>query len=290
MSAALHLAVVLLLCLCGAPALLGARWTRRHPGRAVLTWQLLLLTAALSLTGLLAALGLLPYGTPLLPATAELLTGAHHPLTLPHHLSLAAALLIPLVFAVALAACLLAVRRVRRRHRTLLTLLGQTNPAAPGAVVLDLPAPLAYCIPGRPPVIVLSSAAVHRLTPGELAAVLGHERAHAQERHDLALLPFTALTHLLPRAIAAEVALLLEMRADDLACRNRDHTALCSALRWFRDTTLPTPPGALGASADIDARLARIGQRPETSRLPWLVVTTALVLAATPVSLFLWPY
>ena len=44
---------------------------------------------------------------------------------------------------------------------------------------------------GRP--IVISAGTLDLLDADELAAVLAHERAHLRERHDLVLLPFTAL-------------------------------------------------------------------------------------------------
>src|ERR1022692_4955047 len=40
------------------------------------------------------------------------------------------------------------------------------------AVVLDAPQPIAYCVPGRPATIVLSSGALDVLDPAQLAAVL----------------------------------------------------------------------------------------------------------------------
>ena len=46
--------------------------------------------------------------------------------------------------------------------------------------------------------IVVSVGALELLGRGELAAVLAHERAHLRERHDLVLLPFTALRRAFP--------------------------------------------------------------------------------------------
>ena len=59
-----------------------------------------------------------------------------------------------------------------------------------------------------------------------MAAVLAHERAHLRERHDLVLLPFTALARAFPWSVLvqrsyASVALLVEMLADDHAARQQ---------------------------------------------------------------------
>ncbi len=59
---------------------------------------------------------------------------------------------------------------------------GRALPGTP-AVVLDDPRPAAYCVPGRPAGIVLTSAALAVLDPAQLDAVLSHERAHLASRH-----------------------------------------------------------------------------------------------------------
>ena len=59
----------------------------------------------------------------------------------------------------------------------------------------------------------------------ELRAVLAHERAHVEQRHDLVVLPFAAFGTTFPwlpavRSAQAQVALLVEMLADDRAARS----------------------------------------------------------------------
>ena len=115
-----------------------------------------------------------------------------------------------------------AVLRARRRQRELLSLLGHGDPKVPGALVVDHPAAAAYCVPGLRSRIVVSAGTLELLDQAELAAVLAHERAHLRERHDLVLLPFTALLRAFrwspaARDAAGSVALLLEMLADDHA-------------------------------------------------------------------------
>ncbi len=125
--------------------------------------------------------------------------------------------------------------RARHRQRTLLGLLAHDDPKVPGALVVDHPAAAAYCVPGLRSAIVISAGALDLLDQAELAAVLAHERAHLRARHDLVLLPFTALL----RAFRwcgdrpggeREVALLVEMLADDRARRRRPARELATAL------------------------------------------------------------
>src|SRR5256714_6122035 len=88
----------------------------------------------------------------------------------------------------------------RRRHRVLLSLLAHGDPKVPGALVVDHPAAAAYCVPGLRSAIVISAGTLDLLDSAELAAVLAHERAHLRARHDLVLLPFSALGRAFPRA------------------------------------------------------------------------------------------
>jgi Zn-dependent protease with chaperone function len=176
------------------------------------------------------------------------------------------------------------VLRTRRRHRQVLDLVARRDPAAPGALVLDHPLAVAYCLPGIRGKLVLSSGALESLTADQVAAVLAHERTHVRERHDLVLLPFVAFRWLAP-VIAEAVALLVEMRADEGACQAEEPRSLATALRRFG--TVATPPGTLGMSdLAISARLERIAARstplPLVSR--WLVVLTGAVLVSTPLS------
>jgi Zn-dependent protease with chaperone function len=321
---AAHFAGVIGACWLTAHLLAGARWSRRSPRAAIICWQAVGLSLGLSAIGLPLALALEPYGTgtgiALLRFAADVRTGRLPAAVGPGRLVL---LLFGLAIAAVLlsttAACLVRTARVQRQHRDLLTLVARDDPAAPGALVLDHPAAAAYCLPGVRPRVVVSAGALRLLDGGQLAAVLSHERAHARERHDLVLLPFTALCRALPgvpwvRAAQATVALLVEMRADDRARRQHADTVLVSALLRF--ATAParvTPPGALAVTGPGDAadpgtatasagaaepgtaagelaarveRLLRPQARPARLR-PAVALTVAQVLVAVPLALFL---
>nr|WP_236666696.1 M56 family metallopeptidase [Nonomuraea sp. K271] len=275
-----------------------ARWATRFPRAGVLVWQAVALTAVSSLIGALLAVGLAPLRLGIVPGLAHL-AGGDLPVRLsPWHLpAIALGLALTVWLLVAFVLTCRSLATLRRRQRALLSLVASTDPDAAGAHVVEHPAVAAYCVPGRRAAIVVSTGALGLLPRAELAAVLAHERAHARERHDLALLPFAVLERALPwsgavRAMLRHVAMLVEMRADDRAARAHGPATLSAALRRFRSSDrLPSPAGTLGGTGEIDARLHRL-TAPEP-RLRFLtgaaVLLTVLTVSTTPLSLFLLP-
>jgi Zn-dependent protease with chaperone function len=71
--------------------------------------------------------------------------------------------------------------------------------------VLEHPAPLAWCLPGQAAPVIVSTAALDRLDPEGLRAVLAHERAHQASRHHALLLVAKALRVGCPWLPAARV-------------------------------------------------------------------------------------
>jgi Zn-dependent protease with chaperone function len=291
MNAALHLVITLVICVWAVRPLARARWVWRAPRVGILLWQMLALTSVLCAVGAFVAIGLAPYGKDIPAAFAQWLgSEAPNDFTTLHVVVLVTGFGLALALLAALAISWAGVLRTRRRHRQVLGLVARQDPAAPGALVLDHPLAVAYCLPGMRGRIVLSSGALRILAPNQVAAVLAHERIHVRERHDLVLLPFAALRRLLPRlrlvSLAAEaVALLVEMRADEGACQHQRPGSLATALSRF--TAVSPPPGALGVSdAAVSARLTRIAENvaplPLVAR--WLTVAAGLVLVSTPLS------
>jgi Zn-dependent protease with chaperone function len=213
------LAVVAIGSAFGASALPRASWPRRSPAAAILLWQALGLASGLAAVGTLVGLAMpdsragvvrsvLRAGALLgtggvfrVPGLFGYGTGGAPTLVVAIRLAcLAAGLaLLALLCWVLLAASVAAVQ-ARRRQRALLTLLAHGDPKVPGALVVDYPTAAAYCLPGLRSQIVVSVGTLQLLGRGELAAVLAHERAHLRERHDLVLLPFTALRRAFPRS------------------------------------------------------------------------------------------
>lgn len=118
--------------------------------------------------------------------------------------------------------------------------------------VVDSAERTAYCVAGKPPAIVVTSAAVAALDERELGAVLAHERAHLDGHHPRTVTILRGLALVFPRLTlmtrgVAEVSRLLEMCADDSAARRHGHRALLTGLMALAGGA---PAGALGA-ADI---------------------------------------
>ncbi len=295
-----HLCTALLAAASGV-VLARARWTHRSPHLAVLLWQATALSAVTATVGVLLSAGLEPYGRGIVPALSQfavdLAVGA--PPT-----GLGAAHVAAVVAGLLLAAWTVAVqvvsswqaRQHRSRHLLLLSLVAR--PDAHGrAMILDHPVAAAYYLPGPSGCVVVSSGALEALTPSQLEAVLAHEDAHARERHHLALAPFRALRRAVPCRFTARmgdsIELLVEMCADDGAVRRHGPAPLIAALRRFHALG-PTlvPPGALAAAGSTTAQRIhrlRAARPPLGASLRNLVVLAALVVAVTPLSLFVLP-
>jgi Zn-dependent protease with chaperone function len=306
------LAVVAMGSVLGASALVQARWPRRSPAAAILLWQALGLAAGLAAVGTLVSLSLpgdnigvarsiLHLGTVFpdsalrSPAAFGVVSALPAMLLVFRLACLAAGLALLASLCWVLVAASAAALHARRRQRVLLALLAHGDPKVPGALVVDYPTAAAYCLPGlRSRIVVLSVGTLELLGRGELAAVLAHERAHLRERHDLVLLPFTALRRAFPQsATCAEahraVALLVEMLADDRALRGRPARELVSALvRFGTAGTCPAPAGALAAGeGDVAARVTRLLQpvRPLPAVASVAICLAAALLVAATIAL-----
>jgi bla regulator protein blaR1 len=281
-------------CVAAAHLLAGATWPRRSPAVAIALWQAIGLAWGVATVGALAGFGAsgLAGGPALDPSAlaaaaaraARLLIGSGAPqarrwdaLAAIHVLALLAGVILLGVLCWILLAAIATVIRARHRQRALLGLLAHDDPKVPGALVVDYPAAAAYCLPGRRSAIVISAGTLELLDQAELAAVLAHERAHLRARHDLVLLPFSALLRAFRwSALALEansqVALLVEMMADDRARRRLPARELATALLRVGASGGRAPAGALAAadpptgaspgghsaSAPIGARAARV--------------------------------
>jgi len=157
------------------------------------------------------------------------------------------------------------VQRAQRRtraHAEAARITGRRLPDG-AAVVLDAARPAAYCVPGRPAAIVLTSAALAVLDPGQLTAVLAHERAHLAGRHHLLIALTRGLAATFPGVPLfsrgpAEVARLAEMCADDVAARCSSRPTLVTALLAM-GTGTAVPAAALAAtSGAVAARVQRL--------------------------------
>jgi len=294
-----------------AAGLAAAGWPCRSPAAAILLWQALGLGWGLAAVGALAGLGAAPGGFGVAggalamaaSAARDVASGAAPPdlIAALRLLCLAAGTGLLFLLCWVLLAASAAVLRARRRQRMLLSLLAHGDPKVPGALVIDYPAAAAYCVPGLRSRIVISAGALALLDQAELAAVLAHERAHLRERHDLVLLPFTALRRAFPRSASARrahaaVALLVEMLADDHALKQRPARELVTALiRVGASGPDAAPTGALAAGGtqdgEVAARVARLLEPAPGLSAPSLalVCAAAALLVLVPAALLVLP-
>jgi len=283
LSPVLLLATVAVGLVPAAAELATARWPRRSPAAAIMLWQGMGLGWGVAAIGSLAALGADPVGPGVAGGAFAVLDNAARNvarevrppgfLAALRLLCLGASATLLALLCWVLIASVGAVLRDRRRHRALLSLLAHGDPKVPGALVVDHPAAAAYCVPGLRSRIVISAGALDLLDQAELAAVLAHERAHLRERHDLVLLPFTALARAFPWSVLvqrsyASVALLVEMLADDHAARQRPARELVTALIRVGAAGSPgSPAGTLAIADDEDAGVGDSGVTARVERL-----------------------
>ncbi|HVX21770.1 MAG TPA: M56 family metallopeptidase [Acidimicrobiales bacterium] len=285
------------------PVLLArAGWVARAPRAAVALWQAVGVAGSLTAVGAGLAVAVAPLHGTLPDGVRRLADQAlgGHPLAglgLNEALGLTIATDVGLVLVAGLVATAVRTVRHRARHRRLLDLVCRRTDRLDGAVLLDHPGAVAYCLPGLRPRIVLSAGALGALGPAEVAAVVAHERGHAQARHDLVMLPLSSmvdLLHWLPYARLApgQVGLLLEMAADDFATRSHHRRTVAAALvRLAAAGGGQVPPCAFGAAGyAVEQRVRRLLAPPDGGRATGLLAAAAaVVVLAAPVAVAVGP-
>jgi Zn-dependent protease with chaperone function len=225
-------------------ALARAAWPTQAPARALLLWQVIALAGGFSMIGALLAAGFA-----LLPVA-----------TLPGGIVLGCAIALTGYLLGHLAATVTVVVRSRQRHQELLWLLTTPHPTRAETVVLEDSVALAYCLPrGGHSLTVLSRGLLDRLGADELAAVIAHERAHLDQRHDILLVAFRAWHSALPwfpiaARAAEEVDILVELLADDRARRVVSDATLAGAIAAVARVEPDGVPRAMRHSATTRSR------------------------------------
>jgi Zn-dependent protease with chaperone function len=276
-----------------APAMLArAGWPLRAPRAAMVLWQAVALAAVLSAfsAGIAIATRLLvpgPDGRP----TTSILGAADRlgwPLWAAYIAVFALTLLVGARLMIAVIRVVIANRRRRAHHRMVVDLVGVGHGAAlsqPCACtrdlrVLDVPQPLAYCLPGVRSRVVVSEGTLSTLADAEVTAILTHERAHLRARHDLVLEAFTAVHAAFPRLVRSAnalgaVQLLVELLADDAAVRATGRTPLARALVACASGRAPSGALAAGGPSTV-VRVRRLSGRGNSR----LLSATAYLAAA----------
>ncbi|MFF0752526.1 M56 family metallopeptidase [Streptomyces sp. NPDC004267] len=151
--------------------------------------------------------------------------------------------------------------RLRARHRDRLDKVGVRS-ARLGATVLPHRTAAAWCLPGLRSRVVVSDAAVRLLTDEQLDAVLEHERAHVAGRHHLPLALADAFATVFPRLplarhARAELAVLLEMVADDRSLRSHPYEVVATAMYEMAAARAPKGAFAVGGPTAL-LRMRRV--------------------------------
>lgn len=279
----------------GTRALLRARWVVDAPRLAVVAWQGLMLSV---LASAVAAMLSLSFG--FLRLCHEIVVFVHLCVTgLANHYQPQSGGLLGIVglgflamtgarLAWSLAVVARAETKQRRRTISMLDIVARRD-VVPDVLVLEHEAAYAFCLPGSDARVVVTRGLLESLSPDEVTAVLAHERAHIRQRHHLVLLFSSVLCRAFSpvapwlRVAEEQMARLLEMCADDAACRSVNRETLRVALS--RLVPGRATPMLLGASVcAVGERLERLGTQ-RRFRPAVVVGATAVVLALAPAAL-----
>ncbi|MER6459259.1 M56 family metallopeptidase [Streptomyces sp. NPDC001288] len=288
----------------GPRLLARADWTDREPVVALWVWQCVvaavLLCCALSMTLSAAAAWQAARGH--LFATAPSGVAEAYPLagTGPWAATTAVALACGGLWSGAMLIREIAGARARRRRRRAellrrAPLLPGEEGAADRLVVLEGDRSDAWWLPGTPPRLVVTTAALRHLKGRQLDAVLAHEQGHAQARHDWLLHCSAALAAGFPQvpvfaAFRDEMHRLVELAADDMASRRHGRLTTALALVELNEDRGVFGPGP-AAHAHVPQRVDRLLTAPD--RLParhrLRLTATAALVPVVPVLVALVP-
>lgn len=220
------LAILAFLLAWPVPALL--RRFRSDPISEVILWQAVGLSGGLSLIGTALAFAVDPAASSLPQGLWDLVRGeAHAKLSIFAWIFLVIALVLIGRLLGCLALTFFSARRTRLRHAEILHLLSEPSQNYPDTRIISSDEAVAYCLPQGPRkgTAVLSTGLLEVLSEDERSAVIAHEKAHLDFRHDILVIPFAAWHRALPFFSATAIGLnsvnrLIEFMADDQA---RDH-------------------------------------------------------------------
>ena len=162
----------------GVAALRRARWPERAPRLGIMAWQVLSasILGALTFASLSVAVPRGVFSIDFADLLHACVTALQAQYVAPggrlvHTLAAAVGLALLARAGCLLGTGLVAARRTRARHLADVRLLARASHRL-GALIVDHPSALAYCLPGRDSAVVLTSGALATLTEDELRALL----------------------------------------------------------------------------------------------------------------------
>lgn len=169
-------------------------------------------------------------------------------------------------------------RALRSAHRLAATI-------SPGGELVVVPSASreAFCLPGRPGRIVVTSAMLRALDARQRRALLAHERTHLYARHHchhIAVRVSAALNPLL-RPVVGAVALSCERWADETAAEASDRQAVATALVRAALGQHGQLPGIALAATDANVAYRVQAMREPRPTFRWWRLTVPLLLFVT---------
>ncbi|MEU6537356.1 M56 family metallopeptidase [Streptomyces sp. NPDC047000] len=156
-------------------------------------------------------------------------------------------------------------RRLRRAElvRRVPRLPGEEEHADGRLVVLEGERADAWWLPGTPPRLVVTTAALRRLKGRQLDAVLAHEQGHATARHDWLRHSSAALANGFPQvpvfaAFRDQIHRLVELSADDMASRRFGRLTTALALVELNEDRGVFGPAHTPEDHDVPQRVYRL--------------------------------
>ncbi|WP_200262332.1 M56 family metallopeptidase [Streptomyces sp. HSG2] len=187
-------------------------------------------------------------------------------------------------------------RRLRRAElRDLAPLLPGEVPGPERLVVVESERADVSWLPGAPPQLVVTTAALRRLEGPRLDAVLAHEHGHARARHDWLLHCSAALAEGFPQvpvfaAFRDEMHRLVELAADDVASRRFGRLTTARALvELNRDRGVFGPCPSTGAQVPQRVRRLLTAQDRLSSGRRLRLTAAASLIPVVPVLVALIP-
>lgn len=253
---------------------------RGDPISEVILWQAVGLSGGLSLIGAALAFAVAPGTTSLPQGLFALLRGqAHTQLSLVAWVFLVIAILLIGRLLGCLALTVYSARKARLRHDEILHLLSEPSATYPDTRIITTDEVVAYCLPKGPRkgTAVLSTGLLKALDENERTAVIAHERAHLDFRHDLLVMPFAAWHRALPYFSATAIGLnsvnsLIELMADDQA---RDHVDAQILARAVRSAAEMSPDHRSDLSTQ---RIQRLVHPLDSARIPVRLMSIGLAV------------
>lgn len=266
---------------------------RGDPISEVVLWQSVGLSGGLSLIGTALAFAVSPSSSSLPQGLWQLVRGeSHTELSILAWVFLVIALLLIGRLLGCLALTFYTARRTRLRHDEILHLLSEPSATHPDTRIIATDEAVAYCLPQGPRkgTAVLSTGLLEALGENERTAVIAHERAHLDFRHDVLVIPFAAWHRALPFFSATAIGLnsvnrLIELMADDQARKHVDPLILAQAVRAAAAIS-PEHRGDLS-----EQRIRRLSRPLDSTRIPVRLtsILLAILMLLVPTALILTP-